>query len=268
MSLHPYVNTAIAAARAAGDFIIRSSRDIDRIDVTTKRTNDYVTEVDRKAEQIIIETLLKSYPDHGIIGEEGGERKGRLPTEWIIDPLDGTTNYLHRLPQYCVSIACRKDGVIEHAVIYDPWSQELFTATRGQGALLDGRRIRVSGRRGLDGSLIGTGFPIAGGERLQAYMPMLEAVLENTAGARRAGSAALDLAYVAAGRLDAFWELKLKPWDIAAGALLVQEAGGIVSEAYGGDDVLKTGSIIAGSPKVHAELSSLLSPFLDRPPVD
>jgi myo-inositol-1(or 4)-monophosphatase len=217
-----------------------------------------VSEVDRAAEQEIIDTVRRSYPNHAFLAEESG-RLGESDTVWIIDPLDGTTNFLHGFPVFAVSIAVEEKGRLTHGVIYDPLRQELFTASRGVGAQLDGRRIRVSDQRGLDQALIGTGLPFLGKtEQLDRYLPMLRFVIEHTAGVRRPGAASLDLAYVAAGRLDGFWELGLKPWDMAAGALMIVEAGGMVADIKGGDDFLHTGEIVAGSPRVFDALRRAL----------
>jgi myo-inositol-1(or 4)-monophosphatase len=256
--MHPLLNIAVRAARRAGSIIVRSLNQLDSIKVDSKGRNDFVSEVDRAAEQDIIETVRRSYPDHAFLAEESGET-GKSDTVWIIDPLDGTTNFLHGFPVFAVSIAVREKGLLTHGVIYDPMRQELFTASRGAGAQLDGRRIRVSARRGLDQALIGTGLPFLGKTAdLDRYLPMLRFVIEHTAGVRRPGAASLDLAYVAAGRLDGFWELGLKPWDMAAGALMIVEAGGIVADVNGGDRFLDTGEILAGSPKVFEALRRAL----------
>ncbi len=263
VALHPLVNIAIRAARRAGNQITRSLSRLESLDVTSKGRNDFVTDVDRAAEQDIIETIRRAYPDHGILAEESGTSAGRNDEfVWIIDPLDGTTNFLHAYPQFCVSIAVQHRGRIEHAVIYDPMRQELFTASSGQGAQLDDRRIRVSKSRGLEAALIGTGLPYRANLRwLDPYLGMLRAVVLATAGVRRAGSAALDLAWVAAGRTDAFWELGLSPWDTAAGWLLIVEAGGRVGTLTGADYALG-GEIVAGSPKAYEALLPLLAPHV------
>ncbi len=234
-------------------------RNLDRVpqlQVERKGRNDFVTLVDRGAEREIIQTIHKAYPQHAILGEEGG-MIGENEIVWIVDPLDGTTNYLHQLPHFAVSIGIQVRGKIEHGVIYAPCTQDLYIASRGVGATLNNRKIRVSGCKDMDEALIGTGVPLRE-ESLETYAPMLSNIVANTAGVRRAGSAALDLAYVAAGRLDAFWEINLKPWDIAAGLLLVEEAGGIVTEIHGRKDVLDTGNILAASPKIHMEMERLL----------
>jgi myo-inositol-1(or 4)-monophosphatase len=252
------LNTAVQAARKAGDTAIRYLNRIDEIDVRTKARNEFVTQVDHTAERLIIETIRARFPDHGFIAEESGTHDGSEYV-WIIDPLDGTTNFIHGFPVFAVSIALRVRKQLEVAVVYDPSRQELFTAMRGSGAQLDGRRIRVSKWAGLEGALIGTGFPYRSNtERLPQYMPMLQAVMEATAGVRRPGSAALDLCSVAAGRLDGFWEFGLNVWDIAAGSLLIREAGGMVGPLTPDGDFLDTGNIIAGTPKVYDALRELL----------
>lgn len=251
------LNTAIQAARKGGDTAIRYLNRLEDIAVRAKARNEFVTQVDHAAERVIMETIRARFPDHGFIAEESGYHAG---TEyvWIIDPLDGTTNFIHGFPVFCVSIALRVRSQIEVAVVYDPCRQELFTAMRGAGAQLDGRRIRVSKAAGLDGALIGTGFPYRSNVKwLPRYMPMLQTVMEQTAGVRRIGSAALDLCYVAAGRLDGFWEFGLAAWDIAAGSLLIREAGGLVSGLTPDGDFLDTGNVVAGTPKVHDALREL-----------
>jgi myo-inositol-1(or 4)-monophosphatase len=255
--VHPLENIAVAAARAAGNFIMRNLERADQLQITKKGRNDFVTEVDRGAEAEIIHIIRKAYPDHAVLAEEGGA-DGEHEFVWIIDPLDGTTNFLHRFPHFAVSIGVQHKGVLSHAVIYAPCTQDLYVANRGSGAVLNSRKIRVSKTTTLEDSLIGTGVPIRAGANLDLYLPQLRAMAEKTSGVRRAGSAALDLAYVACGRLDAFWELNLKPWDLAAGILLIQEAGGIVSELYGAEDPMKTGNILAANPKLHALVEPLL----------
>lgn len=260
--MHPLLNIAVRAARRAGETIVRSMNQLDSIKVSSKGRNDFVTEVDRLAEQEIIDTIHRSYPDHAVLAEESG-RHGESETVWIVDPLDGTTNFLHGFPQFGISIGIRHRDRLEHGVVYDPLRQELFTASRGAGAQLDGRRIRVSEQRTLEHALIGTGFPFRGRDtQLDAYMEMFRAVVAATAGVRRPGAACLDLAYVAAGRLDGFWEMGLAPWDMAAGALLIQEAGGRVAALDGNDDFLETGRIVAGNPRVFEALRQLVAPHL------
>jgi myo-inositol-1(or 4)-monophosphatase len=258
------LNIAVRAARSAGDLIMRRFERLDTIAVETKQRNDYVSEVDREAEGRIIDTLLRTYPSHGILAEESGERKGDGHV-WIIDPLDGTTNFLHGFPHFAVSIALMADDRLEQGVIYDPVRQELFTASRGSGAEVNNRRMRVSQRRGLEGALLGTGFPYRDDQPDDAYIDMLRDFMRLSAGVRRPGSAALDLAYLAAGRIDGFWELGLSRWDIAAGALLVREAGGIVGDIHGGDDYLASGDVIAANPKVyHAMMTQVIQPQSEK----
>ena len=249
--MHPLLNTAIKAARRAGALINRAALDRGALRVQAKRQNDFVTQVDRGAEAAIIEIVHRAYPDHAILAEESG-RSARERAEylWIVDPLDGTTNFIHGFPQYCVSIGVQHRGVAAHAVVYDPGRNELFTASRGRGAFLDDRRIRVSRCVQLRAALVGTGFPFKETSRIELYLRQLEALMQGSAGVRRAGAAALDLAYVACGRLDGFWELGLSAWDMAAGALLIQEAGGLVATPSGGEDYLERGDICAATPKI------------------
>ena len=256
-ALHPMLNIAVKAARRAGSIINRASRDLEGVTVTAKRQNDFVTEVDRAAEHAAIEILRKAYPDHAILAEESGA-DGVSDYTWIIDPLDGTTNFIHGFPQYAVSIALRHRRVITQAVVYDPGRNELFTASKGRGAFLNDRRIRVSKRATLGEALIGTGFPFREISHLDEYLAMFKAVTLTAAGVRRAGAAALDLAYVAAGRLDGFWELGLSPWDMAAGALLIFEAGGLVSDLDGEANFLDVGHVVCGPPKVFAQLLQVI----------
>ena len=230
--MHPMLTIAVKAARRAGNIINRGAREIDLLTVTSKGPKDFVSEVDREAERTIVETLLASYPDHAILAEEGTAKGANADAEnvWIIDPLDGTTNFLHGFPQYCVSIALSQRGQITHGVVYDPVRNDLFTASRGRGAFLNDRRIRVSNRHHLRDCLIGTGFPFRDGSYLDTYLRMMKTMIEQTAGLRRPGAAALDLACVAAGFYDGFWEVGLNPWDVAAGSLLIQEAGGLIGD--------------------------------------
>jgi myo-inositol-1(or 4)-monophosphatase len=259
--MQPLLNIAVRAARRAAEVIVRSLNRLDSLQVSSKGRNDFVTDVDRQAEAEIIATIRKAYPDHAFLAEESGA-SGNNPTEWIIDPLDGTTNFMHGFPTFSVSIACRHRGRLEHAVVYDPMRQEVFTASRGDGAHLENRRIRVSKQRTLEGSLIATGFPYrANVKYLDAYLGMLKAVMQETAGIRRPGSAALDLAYVAAGRVDAFWEIGLSPWDTAAGTLLIQEAGGRIGTLVGAD-YQQGGHVVAGTPRVYDALLELLAPHV------
>ena len=256
------LNTAVEAARRAGDFSMRYVKQLDQLEVRSKARNEFVTKVDIAAEQKIIETIHDRYPDHGIVGEETGETAGN-ETVWIIDPLDGTTNFLHGFPMFAVSIGVQVKGRMEVGVVYDPGRQELFTAVRGRGAQLDGHRIRVKPNTRLEGALIGTGFPYRENDRwMDVYLNQFRAVMHIAGDCRRPGSAALDLAYLAAGRMDGFWEFGLQPWDIAAGALILREAGGLISSMTDDGDYMETGNIIAGAPKVHADLEKLLKPFL------
>jgi myo-inositol-1(or 4)-monophosphatase len=257
--MHPVLNIAVKAARRAGAIIERAAVGGIALDVRSKRANDFVTQVDRAAEQAVIDLVHKSYPTHTIVAEESGRLQGSDGEMcWIVDPLDGTTNFIHGFPQYCVSIAVQQAGKTAHAVVYDPAKNELFTASRGRGAFLDDRRIRVSRCRRLADALVGTGFPFKELTRLDAYLKQLGTMTASSAGVRRAGAAALDLAYVAAGRLDAFWEMGLSPWDMAAGALLIQEAGGLVGDFSGEDRFLDTGDIAAATPKIFTQLLNVL----------
>ena len=259
--MHGMVNIAVRAARQAGSIIVRHLNQLETLEVVEKGRNEFVSQVDRLAEEAIIEVIREYHPDHSILAEESGER-GNHEYQWIIDPLDGTTNYLHGFPVFCVSIAVAHEGQIEHGVVYDPLRQEIFTASRGQGAQLDGRRIRVSKRIQMSHSLIATGFPYRmNKEFIDDYLAMLKTVVEDSAGVRRPGSAALDLCYVAAGRVDGFWEIGLNVWDIAAGALMIREAGGRISDYRGTDKYLKNGNVVAGNPRIYAELSKLLAPY-------
>jgi myo-inositol-1(or 4)-monophosphatase len=260
-TVHALLNIAVRAARRAGEVIVRSLNHLDSLTVTSKSRNDFVSEVDTQAEAEIIGIIRKFYPDHAFLAEESGQ-SGDNDTVWIIDPLDGTTNFLHQNPVFAVSIACQQRGRLEHAVVYDPMRQELFTASRGGGAHLDNRRIRVSKQRGLEGALIATGFPYRANIRyIDPYLAMLKIAMEKTAGIRRPGSAALDLAYVAAGRVDAFWEFGLAPWDTAAGTLLIQEAGGRIS-TLGGAEYKQEGHVLAGTPLVYSALLEEFAPHV------
>ena len=260
--MHPMLNIATAAAREAGKIILRNTDKLDRLKIEVKAQNDFVSQVDLKAEEVILETLQKAYPDHGIIAEESGKQNEGSEYQWIIDPLDGTTNFLHGFPQYAVSIGLQYKGRMEIAVIYDPVKNELFTAARGDGAQLNGRRLRVSPQKGLKGALLGTGFPFKQPQHLDTYLETFKAVHPEAAGIRRAGSAALDLAYVAAGRLDGFWEIGLNSWDMAAGVLLVREAGGIVTDFSGEGNYLQTGNVVAAASMVYPALYEAIKPHL------
>ncbi len=261
--MHPMLNIAVRAARTAGNVIVRAIEQLDKVEVELKGTNDLVTNVDRSAEQAIIDTIRKSYPKHTIIGEECGLLPGEdNDYQWIIDPLDGTTNFVKGIPHFSVSIALKVKGRIDQAVVYDPVRGELFTASRGKGAQLNGFRIRVKQPKELNGAILATGFPFKQKQHLNAYMEIFKSLFIKTADMRRAGSAALDLAYVAAGRVDGFFEIGLKPWDIAAGELLVIEAGGMVSDFSGGHQHEKSGNIVAGSTRILKEILKDIRPHL------
>jgi myo-inositol-1(or 4)-monophosphatase len=262
-ALHPMLNIAVKAARAAGALINRASVDLDVLKVSAKSPNDFVTEVDRAAEEAIIEVLLTAYPGHGILAEESGRAHGAKDSEyvWIIDPLDGTTNFIHGLPIYAVSIALAHRGVAQQAVVYDPCRNDLFYASRGRGAFMNDRRLRVSKRTRMGEALIGTGFPFRSGDNFKRYLQMFETVMPQCAGVRRPGAAALDLCYVAAGYYDGFFETGLSPWDVAAGALIITEAGGLVGNFTGEADYLYQREVLAGNPKIYGQLVKLLSPY-------
>ena len=268
-TLHPMLNVAIKAARAAGAIINRAALDIESVRVSEKQSNDFVTEVDQAAEKAIIETLLTAYPQHGILAEESGQQHGNADSDfvWIIDPLDGTTNFIHGFPVYCVSIALSVRGKIEQAVVYDPSRNDLFTATRGRGAFMNDRRIRVSKRIRMADCLLTTGFPFREGQNYEQFMQLFIEMMRCTAGLRRPGSAALDLAYVAAGFSDGFFETGLQPWDVAAGSLLVQEAGGLIGNFTGEADFLHSQECMAASPKIYALMEQMLQKYsgYDKP---
>jgi len=255
------LNIAVRAARNAGDLIQRSSQNIEKLTIDQKSRNDYASEVDRMAEQEIIKIIRTSFPDHAILAEESGEHKGN-DYVWVIDPLDGTTNFLHGFPQYAVSIALKHKNKLELGVIYDPGRDELFTAERGGGAMLNNRKIRVSKQSSMRGALIGTGFPFKTMDNIEPYLGMFRAVSADSAGIRRAGAAALDVAYVACGRLDAFWEIGVKEWDVAAGVLMVQEAGGVATDFSFNDKYLQSGNIIVGNPKMHQLMYHAIEPHV------
>lgn len=258
--MHPMLFTAIKAARRAGDIITRASRDLDRIQISRKGPSDYVTEVDQAVEETIIEVLAEAYPDHAFLGEESGERlpdpeklsKAGVEYQWVIDPLDGTTNFIHGFPHYAVSIAVLHRGQAAHAVIYDPTNNEIFTASRGNGAFLDDRRMRVSEQRRYHDALIGAHVPGSGGAL--SHTSPFATLLTECAAVRRTGSTVLDLAYVACGRLDGFCAANLKPWDMAAGALIAMEAGALVGDFEGEQSWYKTGSILAATPKLFPQM--------------
>jgi len=254
--MHPMLNIAVRAARRAGSIINRAALDGGGLEVRSKRMNDFVTKVDHASEEAIIEIVRRAYPDHAVLAEESGNTAGSAEYQWIIDPLDGTTNFIHGFPQYCVSIAIRHRDALSHGVIYDPLKNELFTASKGRGAFLNDRRVRVSKCVRLGDALVGTGFPFKEIDNIERYSGQLKQLMQKSAGVRRAGAAALDLAYVACGRLDAFWEIGLSPWDMAAGALMITEAGGLVGDLRGDAGFLDKGEIAAATPKIFA-------PFLE-----
>lgn len=261
--MNPILNTALKAARKAGDMMIRASRDLDAVKTDSKAFNDFVSDIDRTSEAILADALKEAYPHHKITAEEGGTQgKATAEYEWIIDPLDGTTNYLHGHPQYAISMALLHKGVLQEALVYAPERNDLYMASRGKGALLNDRRIRVSNRIELNRCLIGTGFPVVDQSMMDTYLAILKDILAKTAGGRREGSAALDLCAVACGRLDGFFEFNLKPWDIAAGALIVQEAGGIVTDMQGNEGWLESGDTVAGNPKVLAQMLQIIAPHV------
>ena len=263
--MEPMVTIALRAARKAGDLIVRASDELDRVGHQAKGVADYVTEVDIAAEQEILYQLGKAYPDHEFLAEESGQT-GNAKSDhlWVIDPLDGTSNFMRGIPHYCVSIACIVDGRLAHAVVFDPVRQEEFTASRGRGAQLNGHRLRVSNRTDLRECLLGTGIPFLGHEqqRLPQYTQTLAELAAQCMGIRRAGAAALDLAYVAAGRFDGFWETGLERWDIAAGALIIKEAGGLISDLSGSERYLDNGQVVCGNPKIFKQLLSTVGPVL------
>ena len=257
--MHPLLNTAVKAARRGGSIINRASLDRGALQVRAKGRNDFVTQVDKASEDAIIQILRQAYPDHAILAEESGlTESAKAEYRWIIDPLDGTTNFIHGFPQFCISIAVQHRGVTAHGVVYDPTRNELFTASRGAGAFLDDRRVRVSKCAQLKEALVGTGFPFKEVARLTTYMRQLRTMMTSSSGVRRAGAAALDLAYVACGRMDAFWEMGLSSWDMAAGALMIQEAGGLVGDLAGEEGYLDKGEIAAATPKVFPQLLAAL----------
>jgi myo-inositol-1(or 4)-monophosphatase len=262
-NLHPMLNVAVKAARAAGAIINRAALDVEAVRISQKQVNDFVTEIDHASEAAIIETLLQAYPNHAILAEESGRQHGQQNSDhvWIIDPLDGTTNFIHGFPVYCISIALQVRGKIEQACIYDPTRNDLFTATRGRGAYMNDRRIRVSKRNDLRQCLISTGFPFRPGDNFNNYLRMMADVMQRTAGLRRPGAAALDLAYVAAGFTDGFFETGLSPWDVAAGSLLVTEAGGLIGNFTGEADFLEQKECVAGNPRVYGQLVGIIGKY-------
>ena len=256
--MHPMLHTAVRSVREGGRVILMYFDQLDRLEYSSKGRNDYVSQADVEAERAVLDVLTRAYPDHGIIAEESGVREGSEYT-WVIDPLDGTTNFLHGFPMFAVSVAVKRGGVLEHGVVYDPLHDEMFTASRGEGAQLNGKRLRVSTTRQLAPSLLGTGFPFRDLGIIEPWMRSFQSLLPKTSGIRRAGAAALDLAYVAAGRLDGFWEFGLKPWDMAAGALLIREAGGLVSDVSGGQDFLESGNLVSANPLIFEEFRKIVA---------
>lgn len=261
--MHPMLNIAVRAARKAGQIINRGFSELDLVKTANKSENDFVTNIDRDAEAAIISVIKNAYPNHDIIGEESGHHEGSdLDYQWIIDPLDGTTNFIRGIPHFAVSIAMKLQGKTEIAVVYDPIRDEMFTSARGTGAQLDNLRIRVAGKKDLHGTVLATGFPFKYKHHFEAYAKTFSALFEYSADIRRCGSAALDLAYLAAGRYDGYWEIGLKPWDIAAGDLLVREAGGIISDFAGGHNYMASGNVVAANPKVMAHMMKTIKPHL------
>lgn len=256
--MNPYLTIATRAARLAGRVILRNLPRLGRIKVERKGHNDFVTAVDREAERVIVDTLAGAYPQHGFLAEESGDSGGGGEWRWIIDPLDGTTNFIHGYPQFAVSIALQRSGAMMAAVVLDPLRDEIFTAARGEGAYRNDRRLRVSHTRALEQALIATGFPHSAGARLEEFLGLMRALLPRCHSLRRAGAAALDLAHVASGQLDGFWEMGLQPWDMAAGALLVEEAGGRLADFDGNENFLNTGSVVCGTPEVFQQLLTVI----------
>ncbi len=260
--MHPLVNIAVSAARQASRIILHSMDHMDKVKTTSKGHNDFVTDVDKKAEQVIIDTIHAAYPDHSILAEESGEQLGKDEITWIIDPLDGTTNFLYEFPHFAISIAVAEKGRIQHGVIYDPVRDELFIASRGRGASLNDKRLRVVDQKVLENCLLGTGFPFRSPDMIDPYMNIFKDFMIQCRDIRRAGSAALDLAYLAAGRIDGFWEFGLSKWDLAAGTLMIQEAGGIVDDMEGKQQFLENGNIIAAPPKIFKAMAQTIHPHL------
>lgn len=260
--MHPVLTIAKRAALSASRILLRHFDHLERLNVAEKQRHDFVSEADIHAEQDIIEILRKTYPNHGILAEESGTQAAQDDYQWIIDPLDGTLNFLHGIPHFAISIAFRHKNRLEAGLVFDPIRQEMFTASRGEGAQVNDRRIRVSGVNSLENALLGTGFPFLNPRNQTAYLSFFNSLFGKCVEIRRAGAASLDLSYVASGRLDGFWEMNLRPWDIGAGVLLVQEAGGLVSDFNGGNDFMKSGDIVTGNPKVFKALLQEMQPHL------
>ena len=262
--MHPILTYAVKAARSAGKVINRASLDVSTLKVGVKAQSDFVTDVDRAAEAAILDVIRTAYPEHGILAEESGTAGSNPDSDyqWIIDPLDGTTNFIHGVPQYAISIGLAHKGVMQHSVVYDLNRNELFTASKGGGAFLNEKRIRVSKRAKLDATLLGTGFPYRMFDHVDTYLAIFKGLAQKTAGMRRPGAASLDLAWVACGRFDGFWELGLSPWDIAGGSLLITEAGGLVGDLTGEQNYMETGNVIGGNPKIFAQLIQAIAPHL------
>ncbi|NIP17872.1 MAG: inositol monophosphatase [Xanthomonadales bacterium] len=256
---HPAINVAVKAARQAGELMRRQLQQVDSIPVTRKARHDYVSDVDRACEAEIVREISRFYPDHAFLGEEGG-RRGEGEIVWVVDPLDGTSNYLHGIPHFAVSIAQQVNGRTEHAVVFDPVRDEMYTASRGGGAFLNQQRIRVSARPGLEGAILATAFPFRYRQHMKTYMHIFNRLWDQVEDVRRAGTASLDLAYVAAGRVDGFFEIGLKPWDVAAGTLLVREAGGVVTDFAGNDRVEESDSVMAAPFKVMTQMRRIIEP--------
>ena len=257
----PTLQVAVRAARAGGSILQRRMAGLRRSQFSKKGKYDWVTEVDKESERAILRVLRRSFPGHSIKAEESAPTVAAQERQWLIDPLDGTVNYMHRFPMFCVSIAFMDRGRLEAGVVYDPMREELFTARRGRGAFLNGRRIRVTSCSSFDESLLATGFPFRAKSKMDLYIGSFRKVFLKTGSIRRAGSAALDLAYVACGRMDGFWEMALQPWDMAAGALLIREAGGRVTDFFGEADYLERGHVLAGNRPIHRKMLRLLAPY-------
>ncbi len=260
--MNPLLNIAVSAAREVGPMLRRAQERLDEITAEEKNPHDFVTSMDKASEAKIIEAIHNAYPHHGILAEESGKQGNTADVTWIIDPIDGTTNFIHGIPHFCVSIAVKEGDKITHGVVYDPMKEEIFSASRGRGAYLNNYRIRVTQSKGLTNALIGTGFPIQQHHKLDAYLASFKAIFTQCAGIRRAGAAALDLAYVAAGRLDGFWECALKPWDMAAGSLLIKEAGGLITDFNGTENFLETGHIVAANPKLFKVMLPIMKRYI------